>query len=240
MADIAAVRQKILQEFEQALKKYPKPRTASGAQNYAHQVGAALRLICKRNIGEDVLTDGFLTPEAAEALIRDPLSAGWKIVAEATGEMQTKLNISSGYHVRATPAPVNQSRVNGMVSLASGEEFDQVETKVFQCYDNIMRSSVDATIRRNFTDLHDAGVKVEVVRTYMGDGHCDWCARRAGTYDYDDVAHGGEVWERHLDCNCLIETRVGKQRQRSYYRYRDEKKQEEINSEIKEERKQTG
>lgn len=237
MADLADVRQKILKEFAEAVRKYPKPRTASGAQLYAHQVGGALRNIVKRNIGSDVLTDGFLTPEAAEALIRDPLGAGWKIVAEATGEMQTQANIAAGFHVRATAAPVNGSRVNGMVTLASSEEFEAAAPKVFQCFDNIMRVAADTTIRNNFTAMHDAGVKVEVVRIPNA-GACGWCQdiAKAGPYDYEDVRRGGEVWLRHLDCACVIETRASGRSQRSYVRLRDKEEQRRVNAEITKER----
>lgn len=48
-------------------------------------------------------------------------------------------------------------------------------------------------------------VCVKIVRTTTGRETCDWCKRIAGTYDYEDVRHGHDVWKRHLDCDCKIE-----------------------------------
>lgn len=48
-------------------------------------------------------------------------------------------------------------------------------------------------------------VCVKIVRTTTGRETCDWCKRLAGTYDYEDVRHGHDVWKRHLDCDCKIE-----------------------------------
>lgn len=50
-----------------------------------------------------------------------------------------------------------------------------------------------------------AGLDVKIVRTTTGRETCDWCKRLAGTYDYEDVRHGHDVWKRHLDCDCKIE-----------------------------------
>lgn len=48
-------------------------------------------------------------------------------------------------------------------------------------------------------------VCVKIVRTTTGRETCDWCKRIAGTYDYEAVRHGHDVWKRHLDCDCKIE-----------------------------------
>lgn len=206
MADVEEVKTKILTELAEAVQQLKKPTTASGAQLYASQVAKALRSICRRNIGTDVLTDGFLTKDVASALIKDPLGEGWRIVAEATGEMQTAANLSAGVHIRATAAAPSKSRLKGMVTLASEGTYAEQQVKLYQCFDNVMRSAADSTIKYNASALSDAGIKSKVIRT-ADSGACEWCLGLAGVYDYDDVkVRGSDVWRRHLDCGCTIET----------------------------------
>lgn len=235
------VKGQIQRDFEAAVRKIPKPTdTIAGAQRYAQAVGDAMVRAFRENIGDDILVDGFLTPEMAEELVRNPMINGWKLVTSKTAEIQTAINGREGYHVRAMLAKTDESRVSGMVTLASEKPFAEVSTKFYQAVPNLMRSSVDKTVRQNFTALHDVGVPVEVVRIPDA-GACKWCQdiAKAGPYNYDDVKRGGEVWLRHLDCGCVIETRIGKRSQRSYVRLRDKDKQQEINAEISEERKRT-
>ena len=123
----------IQRDFERALKKIKKPAdTIAGAQDYAQAVGGALVEAFRKNIGEDILVDGFLTPDLAEALIKDPMIAGWRFVTSKTADIQTAINNQAGYSIRALLAKTDERRVDGMVTLASEKPFAEVSTKFYQ------------------------------------------------------------------------------------------------------------
>lgn len=226
------VKSNIMRDFRAAVRELKAPSdNIAAAQRYAQQVGHAMVEAFRKNIGDDVLIDGFLPKDAANALIRDPIIEGWKLITGKTAEIQTAINAQDGLHIRALQAGVSKSRVNGMATLASSDSFERARVKVFQATPNVMRAAVDHTIRRNFTAMAEAGVEVTVVRIPDANA-CPWCQDRAGTYAYDDVKRGGDVWQRHLDCGCIIETRTGKSSQRTPYRLRDQEEQRRINEEI--------
>ena len=235
------IKSNIMRDFRAAVRELKAPAdNIAAAQRYAQQVGQAMVEAFRKNIGDDVLIDGFLTKDAANALIRDPIIEGWKLITGKTAEIQTAINAQDGLHIRALQAGVSKSRVNGMATLASSDKFEKISVKVYQATPNVMRAAVDKTVQKNFTSMAEAGVDIQVVRTTSGKC-CEWCEgiALAGPYDYDDVKRGGEVWQRHLDCNCVIETRIGKRSQRSYVRLRDDEKQREVNAEISEERRRS-
>lgn len=70
---------------------------------------------------------------------------------------------------------------------------------------NFTRAVLDDAVEVNADFQARAGLDVKIVRTPMGRVTCDWCKRLVGTYDYEDVRHGHDVWKRHLDCDCKIE-----------------------------------
>ena len=213
----------IQRDFERALKKIKKPAdTIAGAQDYAQAVGDALVEAFRKNIGEDILVDGFLTPDLAEALIKDPMIAGWRFVTSKTADIQTAINNRAGYSIRALLAKTDERRVDGMVTLASEKPFAEVSTKFYQATPNVMRAAVDKTVEQNFINMAKAGVPVEVVRIPEGNC-CDWCdgMAKAGPYKYSDVHEtGNDVWGRHLDCKCIIETHFGNMRSQTAFRRR--------------------
>ena len=211
----------IQRDFERAVRNIPKPAdTIAGAQRYAQAVGDAMVDAFRKNIGEDILVDGFLTPEMAEALIKDPMIAGWRFVASKTADIQTVINGREGFSIRAILAKTDDSRVSGMATLASEKPFAEASTKLYQATPNVMRAAVDRTVKDNFITMAEAGIEVEVVRIPDAKA-CPWCQALAGTYKYIDVKDkGNDVWRRHLDCECIIETRAEKRRDRTAYRRR--------------------
>lgn len=69
---------------------------------------------------------------------------------------------------------------------------------------NFTRAVLDDAVEVNADFQAKAGLDVKIVRTPRERFTCDWCKRLAGTYDYEDVRHGHDVWKRHLDCDCKI------------------------------------
>lgn len=215
------VKSNIMRDFRAAVRELKAPAdNIAAAQRYAQQVGQAMVDAFRKNIGDDVLIDGFLPKDAANALIRDPIIEGWKLITGKTAEIQTAINNQDGMHIRALQADVNNSRVNGMAALASSDTFEKVSVKVYQATPNVMRAAADKTVEKNFITLAESGVDVEVVRIPDAKA-CPWCMALAGTYKYTDVKEkGNDVWRRHLDCECIIETRAGKRSDRTARRIR--------------------
>lgn len=213
MADLKEVQAAIMRDFADAVAKIPQPKAGyAAAQHYAAKVGRALTAAMRKHIGADVLVDGMLTKEAAGALVKDPLSRGWEIVSSATAEIQTALNKRAGVSIRGATAAVNKGRVDGMVGLMTGDEYQKLTPMLGQCADNIMRASVDTTAWRNAAINSGVGLEMTVERI-PDEGACEWCLERAGVFNYDEVKdRGSPVWERHRDCGCIITTSVRRSR----------------------------
>lgn len=84
------------------------------------------------------------------------------------------------------------------------ERFDDVAFMLDKLVVNFTRAVLDDAVEVNVDFQAKAGLDVKIVRTTTGRETCDWCKRLAGTYDYEDVRHGHDVWKRHLDCDCKI------------------------------------
>ena len=67
---------------------------------------------------------------------------------------------------------------------------------------NLALSVVDSKQRGNMDFQARAGLPAGVKRYTIG-YCCEWCESLVGTYYYPDVPE--EVWQRHRDCNCVIE-----------------------------------
>lgn len=215
MADVNEVKDAIMRDFMTAYRRIPRPAgQVKAAQNYAARIAQALVAAFRKHVGPDVMTDGMITPETAQALVVDPLATGWRLVAGEAAKIQTKLNEDDGYSIRSSGANPDENRLEGMVSLVSSKPYEEVEPKFYQCFDNIMRASVDYTLLKTAHIFEDVGIKAKVRRTTDA-GACKWCQERAGTYDIDDE----EAWARHLDCGCNIEVVAEKGRKRVRHEY---------------------
>ena len=84
------------------------------------------------------------------------------------------------------------------------ERFDDVAFMLDKLVVNFTRAVLDDAVEVNVDFQAKAGLDVKIVRTTTGRETCDWCKRLAGTYDYEDVRHGHDVWKRHLDYDCKI------------------------------------
>ena len=64
-------------------------------------------------------------------------------------------------------------------------------------------------VRENADFHYESGLSPKIVRTSEA-GACKWCRALAGTYDYSSVrATGNDVWRRHRDCRCVVESDPG-------------------------------
>lgn len=90
-------------------------------------------------------------------------------------------------------------------SYFADERFDDVAFMLDKPVVNFTRAVLDDAVEVNVDFQAKVGLDVKIVRTPRGRVTCDWCKSVAGTYDYEDVRHGHDVWKRHTDCDCKIE-----------------------------------
>lgn len=100
-------------------------------------------------------------------------------------------------------------RIDGIIDRVSdAEEYEKASWLLgVGVLTNFALSIVDDSMRDNLEFQGKAGVPATVKRYTIG-YCCDWCQSLVGTYNYPDVPK--EVWQRHRDCNCIIEYTPGK------------------------------
>lgn len=130
----------------------------------------------------------------------------YSLTADTSMQVQDIINKASGIGIKAVKPELNQDRINGIVNIISGSErFDDVAYMFGEPIVNFTQSVVNEAVRTNADFQYEAGLSPKIRRTVRGNC-CEWCARLAGTYEYEDVkSTGNPVFQRHKYCRCLVE-----------------------------------
>lgn len=130
----------------------------------------------------------------------------YSLTADTSMQVQDIINKASGIGIKAVKLELNQDRINGIVNIISGSErFDDVAYMFGEVIVNFTQSVVNEAVRANADFQYEAGLSPKIRRTVRGNC-CEWCARLAGTYEYEDVkSTGNPVFQRHKYCRCLVE-----------------------------------
>lgn len=96
-----------------------------------------------------------------------------------------------------------ENRIKGIVDRASNEDhYDDVAWITQAPVQVFCRSAVDETAQANAELHNDLGLQAKIRRQTVGE-NCKWCDNLAGEYDYPGVPQ--EVFQRHDDCDCIVE-----------------------------------
>ena len=179
-------------------------RVADGKATYAEVQTFAQRASA---ICSDVLMryapDGS-AEEWARQLVTPGLTQMHGLIDDVAQQVQTHLNRAAGIGIKAQGVPVDHERIDGIASaLEKTEDTAQAESLLRRTSENYARHVGDEAVRRNAAFQSKAGLKPTIRRTSAAKC-CAWCAQVAGTYAYEDVSQGDDVWRRHLDCRCTI------------------------------------
>lgn len=100
-----------------------------------------------------------------------------------------------------------ENRIKGIVDrISSEDDFDSIKWITQAPVQNFCRSAVDEIAQKNAELHNDMGLEAKIVRQTVGE-NCKWCDALAGEYVYPDVPK--EVYQRHDDCDCIVEYMPG-------------------------------
>lgn len=209
--------QKVTESFQKAynedvsikvLEKRLKANKAhyEDAARYSERVGELLAEAYSKVVTSEALPGGVMTWEIAQEVIQKPLIENYRRAATASVDYIAAENKRRGIGLKAQKPRPDFERLDGIKrKLVDAEKFDDVAFMLDRPVVNFTRAVLDDAVEVNADFQAKAGLDVKIVRTTTGRETCDWCKRLAGTYDYEDVRHGHDVWKRHLDCDCKIE-----------------------------------
>lgn len=171
------------------------------AEEYAARLGEMLAKAYQETITPDLLPDGRIDEELAEALIRQLLSQNYEEAARVAAQVQTSLNRSAGLGMKGLQPEVNQDRITGLIKkTASYDSYEKQAWVLDEPVVNCTQSAVEETIRKNADAHFRSGLHPKIKRLSVG-GCCKWCNSLAGTYDYPVPK---EIYRRHERCRCLV------------------------------------
>lgn len=107
------------------------------------------------------------------------------------------------------------SRIQGIIDrLADAPKFSDIGWILDAPVVNLSQSVVDANMRRNLEFQGESGLPAKISRYTIG-YCCAWCESLVGDYEYPDVPD--EAFQRHDNCNCVIEYTPANSRERRIY-----------------------
>lgn len=228
MADdiVPALLEVIQTEFDEQTAKDPKLIAAVKAlqakkatyldvNDFAITVGQILGKVLGKHITGESLPDGKMYFNIAQRLLDPTMKKNHDLISSYALDVQNGLNQQAGLHLRGQTAPVNQSRIDGIVNRVSQEDdFEKVKWLLEDPLINFSQSVVDDTIKANAEFQAKAGLHPKITRRVAGHA-CDWCKSLAGTYDYQDEPN--DIYRRHERCRCTVDYKPGDGRQQNVW-----------------------
>lgn len=221
MADIAPELLRMIQEtFREEvarsplIKRYTDQINRTGgflqADRYAYEVGRNLSNAFIANLTATTLPDGRIYYNIANRIIPPMLEEEFNLVSEASLKVVNRLNRQAGLNLQAMAPDINRERIAGIVdAVSSQEELGAALEYLRAPVENFAVHTVDDTIRHNAKMQYQAGLQPKIVRSSNGQC-CQWCENLAGEYDYP--VDNPEIYQRHENCNCVVEFRPTKMR----------------------------
>lgn len=171
------------------------------AEEYAARLGELLAQAYQETITTDMLPEGKLDADLAEALIRPLLTKNYKEAARVAAEVQTRLNRAAGLGLKGLQPEQREDRLGGLIQKAgSYNTYEEAKWVLNEPVVNYTQSAVEDTIKKNADAHFKIGMDPKIKRISVG-GCCKWCNSLAGTHDYPVPR---EVYRRHERCRCLV------------------------------------
>lgn len=130
-------------------------------------------------------------------------------VTEYTQGVQALLNKKNGISLSSLTADFDANRASGIAhNVAHAEGLDEINKMLGPSLRNFTENTVSNTIAKNAEFQSSVGLRPQI-RRIADPRCCTWCDEVAGTYDYDKLVRGDDVWRRHDNCRCIIEFHPG-------------------------------
>lgn len=147
----------------------------------------------------DEIDDSTLE-EYATTVLAPTYRAMQKSTLQVTKQIQKIYNANAKFGFNPVDVDPDEDRLNNIVQrFKDASTFKDVSFLLgSDVAQNISRSAVTETLRKNTEFMHSAGVETYVTRS--GSGCCAWCDAMTGTYALDDIPN--DFWRVHKDCTC--------------------------------------
>ena len=170
---------------------------------YATEVARTLTNSFVANLTTTTLPDGRIYYNIADRIIPPMMEEEFNLVTDATNQVITRLNKKAKINMQALAPDMDVDRVSGIVDAVSSQtELEAALNYLKEPLENFAVHAVDDTVRHNAKLQYDAGLQPKIVRSSNG-RCCDWCEGLVGAYDYP--VQNPEVYQRHENCNCVVE-----------------------------------
>lgn len=216
MADdiVPALLEAIQNEFDEKTASDPKliaaiktlqakKATYLNVNDFSIKLGQILVDVLGNHVTGQSLPNGKMYFNIAQRLLDPTMKKNHELISGYALDVQNELNHQAGLHLRGQTAPVNQSRIDGIVERVSKEDdFEKIKWILEDPIINFSQSVVDDTIKANAEFQAKAGLHPKITRRVAGHA-CEWCGNLAGTYDYHSEPH--DIYRRHERCRCTVD-----------------------------------
>ncbi len=122
------------------------------------------------DVSKNFLEDGKLSDELAGELIQTILEQSYEKVSSVTADAYGQVFSKSGLQIKGQKAPLNQDRIDGLVTVAtSGEENAFVNAVSRAKIENFCRNIVADSATKNAKFATKAGLKAKIIRKSSGE-----------------------------------------------------------------------
>ena len=184
--------------------------TQTQVHDFAQTLGESTARAVNQAVKPGILPGGRMYWNIGNRLITPELNANFSSVQEIGEEVQRTIDEQDGIGLTAQAAELPENRIRGIADkLAEAEDFEAVRDWMNEAITNCSESFFDDWVYANADFRFRAGMDPKIIRRVRF-GCCQWCANLAGTYDYEAVRYGTDVFRRHLYCRCTVTYESGR------------------------------
>lgn len=183
--------------------------TLTDGHDYAERLGVNLSRAFQDNLIPENLPNGKLYYNIATRTVIPGLDNNYLLINDTASDIQKVIDEASGIGLNSIKAEFPTIRVNGLIDKMTTEGIS-LEDALKWLGEPIVNNSeafFDDYIKENAKFRNDVGLKATLVRK-TAPGCCEWCARIAGSYDYDSAPE--DIYRRHEFCRCVVTYKNGK------------------------------
>lgn len=170
--------------------------------DYAVLLSNTLTEVLKKNFGEELTDDDFITSEMANELISPLIRTLHGRVNLASKELQESVNKRMKLGLKPLDAEYNAERVEGLLNKIIAERFGEAAKLLDLPIENIALNTISEFCETNIRATNKVGIPMKLRRIATA-GCCPWCGNLSRDFDYPAPK---EAYQRHEGCRCVTYT----------------------------------
>ena len=173
------------------------------AHDYAERLGENLSRAFVDVFKPENLPNGTLYYNIATRTVTPGLEENYNLANDIAEEIQQIIDASQKIGLGSVRADFPKERIQGLIDkmTADGITFEEVLVWLKEPIINNSEAFIDDYVKANARFRSRAGLKTRIIRKTAWNC-CDWCARLAGSFDYNDTPD--DVYARHEYCRCTV------------------------------------